>query len=83
MIGRMFFKFLSESKQVAYLHENGTVLGTRIKNGRKAYLYMIKDFCVEVIFQHDNQELNPETVTTFSSVKEFNSYLEKEFKTAF
>jgi hypothetical protein len=83
MIGRMFFKFLSESKKVAYLHEQGTILGTRIKNGRKAYLYMLKDFCVEVIFKHDNVELSPEKVTTFDSVKEFNSYLEKEFKTAF
>ena len=83
MIGRMFFKFLSESKQVAYLREKGTVLGTRFKNGRKAYMYMLADFCVEVIFKQDNQELSPERVTTFSNVKEFNSYLEREFKTTF
>ena len=83
MIGRMFFKFLSESRQVTYLQEKGTVLGTRLKNGRKTYLYMLKDFCVEVIFQHDNEEMSPERVTTFSSVKEFKSYLEKEFRTAF
>jgi len=83
MIGRMFFRLLSESKKVAYLHEQGTILGTRIKNGRKAYLYMLKDFCVEVIFKQDNTELSPEKVTTFDSVKEFNSYLEKEFRTAF
>lgn len=79
----MFFRLLSESKKVAYLHEQGTILGTRIKNGRKAYLYMLKDFCVEVIFKQDNAELSPEKVTTFDSVKEFNNYLEKEFRTAF
>ena len=83
MIGRMFFKFLSESKQIAYLQEKGTVLGTRIKNGRKAYMYMLADFCVEVIFQQDNQDLSPERVTTFSNVREFNNYLEREFKTTF
>ena len=83
MFGRMIFKFLSESKQITYLREKGTVLGTRLKNGRKAYLYMLTDFCVEVIFQQDNQELLPERVTTFSNVKEFNSYLEREFKTSF
>jgi hypothetical protein len=83
MIGRMFFKFLSESKQITYLQEKGTVLGTRIKNGRKAYMYMIADFCVEVIFQQDNQDLSPECVTTFSNVREFNNYLEREFKTTF
>ena len=83
MIGKMFFRLLSESKKVAYLHEQGTILGTRIKNGRKAYLYMLKDFCVEVIFKQDNIDLSPEKVTTFDSVKEFNSYLEREFRTAF
>jgi hypothetical protein len=83
MIGRMIFKFLSESKKVAYLHEQGTMLGTRLKNGRKVYLYMLKDFCVEVIFKQDNSEMNPERVTTFANVKEFNSYLEREFRAAF
>jgi hypothetical protein len=83
MFGRMFFKFLSESKKISYLREKGTVLGTRLKNGRKAYMYMIADFCVEVIFQHDNQEMNPERVTTFSNVQEFNSYLEREFRASF
>lgn len=83
MIRRMFFSLLSESKKVDYLHEQGTMLGTRSKNGRKAYLYMLKDFCVEVIFKQDNSEMTPEKVTTFSSVQEFNSYLEREFKAAF
>lgn len=83
MFGRLLFKYLSESKQVAKLRESGTVLGTRIKNGRKAYFYMLKDLCVEVIFRNDNVEMEPEKVTTFSSVKDFNSYLEREFKASF
>src|SRR5689334_24598810 len=83
MFGKMFFRLLSESKKVSYLHEQGTMLGTRLKNGRKAYLYMLKDFCVEVIFKQDNVDLSLEKVRTFDSVKEFNSYLEKEFRTAF
>jgi hypothetical protein len=44
---------------------------------------MIKDFCVEVIFRQDNDEMAPERVTTFSSVREFNTYLEREFRAAF
>ncbi len=83
MIGRMIFNFLSESSQIAYLREKGTMLGTRLKNGRKAYMYMIKDFCVEVVFKQDNAEMNPEQVITFANVKEFNSYLEREFRAAF
>jgi hypothetical protein len=83
MFGRMLFKYLSENQQIARLKEKGTILGTRLKNGRKAYLYILTDFCVEVIFQNDNEELNPEKVTTFASVQEFNSYLEKEFRASF
>jgi hypothetical protein len=79
----MFFKFLSESKQVAYLKENGVALGTRLKNDRKAYLYLLNNFCVEVLFNKDNDQLEPEKVTTFPSLKDFNNYLEKEFKASF
>jgi hypothetical protein len=83
MFNRMFFKFLSESKQVAHVKEHGVALGTRVKNGRKAYLYMLNNFCVEVLFNMDNDQLEPEKVTTFPSLKDFNNYLEKEFKASF
>jgi hypothetical protein len=83
MFGRLLFKYLSESKQISYLREKGTILGTRLKNGRTAYLYLIKDFCVEVIFQKDNAELAPERVKTFANVQEFNLYLENEFRASF
>lgn len=83
MVGRIFFKFLSESKQISYLRENGTMLGTRIKNGRKAYLYMLRDFCAEVIFKNDNEFQEAERIKTFPSVREFNNYLEQEFKASY
>ena len=83
MFRRMLFKFLSESKQVSYLKEHGVALGTRVKNGRKAYLYLLNSFCVEVLFSNDNDQLDPEQVTTFPSLEDFNNYLEKEFKTSF
>jgi hypothetical protein len=79
----MFFKFLSESKQAAYLKEHGVTLGTRVKDGRKAYLYLFNNFCAEVFYTMDNDQLEPEKVTTFPSLKDFNNYLEKEFKTSF
>lgn len=83
MIDRLLFKFMSFRKKIDYLREQGTVLGTRLKNGRKAYLYIIKDFCAEVIFQKDNAELSAEQITTFANVKEFNTYLEQEFRSTF
>jgi hypothetical protein len=74
---------MSFRKKIDYLRDRGTMLGTRLKNGRKAYLYIIKDFCAEVIFQKDNTELSAEQITTFANVKEFNSYLEREFRSNF
>jgi hypothetical protein len=83
MIDRLLFRLMSVRKKINYLREQGTILGTRLKNGRKAYLYIVKDFCAEVIFQNDNAERTAEQVTTFSNVKEFNSYLEREFRSRF
>jgi hypothetical protein len=83
MFSRIFFKVLSESKQIAYLKEHGVALGTRVKNGRKVYLYLLNNFCVEVLFNQDSDQLDAEKITTFPSLKEFNNYLEKEFKTSF
>jgi hypothetical protein len=83
MFGRLIFSVVSVNKKISFLREQGTILGTRLKNGRKAYLYLIKDFCVEVIFQNDNVELTAEKVTTFANVQEFNRYLEREFRAAF
>ncbi|QOI97224.1 MAG: hypothetical protein HRU69_06850 [Flammeovirgaceae bacterium] len=83
MIDRLIFKLMTFRKKIDYLRNEGTILGTRLKNGRKAYLYIIKDFCAEVIYQKDNAELTAEQITTFANVKEFNSYLEREFRSTF
>ena len=80
MIERLMFRLLSLKKKIDYLRDRGTILGTRLKDGRKAYLYIIKDFCAEVIYQNDNAALTAERITTFANVKEFNNYLERELR---
>lgn len=50
---------------------------------RSLSIYMVKDFFVEVLYQHDNSEGEAEKLNVFDSLKGLNSYLEKEFKTAF
>ncbi|HMI66009.1 MAG TPA: hypothetical protein VK517_08245 [Cyclobacteriaceae bacterium] len=44
---------------------------------------MLRDFFVEVIYQHDNVDMNPEKVKTFTSINNLNSYLERDFRSAF
>lgn len=59
------------------------MLGTRVRNNRKNFLYIVKDFFVEVIYKNDNTDNGAESLGTFTSLEGLNSYLEREFKTAF
>ena len=83
MILTFFFKQLSLQKQVSLLKKKGINLGSRLKDGRKIYIYMLNNLFVEVSYQNDNDNLAPEKLTMLSGLKNLNNYLEKEFKTSF
>ncbi len=83
MILKFFFKQLSVQKQIDYLKKKGVMIGTRTKDSRKIYTYMLRDLFVEVLYKNDNANDSPEQVNTLSGLKNLNSYLEKEFKTSF
>jgi hypothetical protein len=83
MLFNLFFKYLSESKKLHYVREHGVMIGSRMRNERKVFLYMIKDLFVEVVYKDDNMDESAERLGTFTSLSGLNSYLEREFKTAF
>lgn len=83
MILKFFFSKLSLENQVSYLKRKGVALGTRIKDGRKIYIYMLRDLFVEVIYQHDNAEEKAEKLSMLRGLKNLNEYLENEFRTSF
>ena len=83
MILQFFFRRLSPEKQVSFLKKKGVALGTRAKNGRKVYLYMLRNLFVEVVFENDNSEQAPERLNILKGLKSFNQYLEKEFRASF
>jgi hypothetical protein len=58
-------------------------LGTRVKDGRKIYIYMLRELFVEVIYANDNVDETPERLNILNGLKNLNSYLEREFKTSF
>lgn len=70
-------------KQLKYIQNKGIILGTRMKNERKVFLYLLSDFFVEILYQQDRSDYEPEQIITFSDLKNLNGYLEKEFKAAF
>ena len=83
MILKFFFQRLSVTKQVSFLKKKGIMLGTRMKEGRKIYIYMLRELFVEVVYKNDNTEEMPERLNMLTGLKNLNSYLEKEFKTSF
>ena len=83
MFFKLFFNHLPESKKLAYVREYGVMIGSRMRNERKVFLYMIKDLFVEVVYKNDNIDETAEHLGTFNSLSGLNSYLEREFKTAF
>lgn len=83
MLFKLFFKYLSESKKLTYVQEHGVMIGSRMRNERKVFLYMIKDLFVEVVYKNDNMDETAERLGMFTSLRGLNSYLEREFKTAF
>lgn len=83
MLMKWAFKYFSESRKIEYLRERGIMLGSRFRKGRKVYIYMLRDFFVEVMYHQDNLDMTPEKLETFSNLNNLNSYLEREFRTAF
>ncbi len=59
------------------------MIGTRHKEGRKVYLYMVKDLFVEVFYKSDTPENDAEQVKLIPGLKNLNQYLESEFRATF
>ena len=83
MILKFFFKQMSLQKQVNFLKKRGIMLGTRLKDGRRIYIYMLRDLFVEVLFKNDNVNENAERLIMLEGLNNLNDYLEQEFKTSF
>lgn len=83
MFFRFFFARLSLKKQVQTLKKRGTFLGTREKDSRKVYIYMLTNLFVEVIYKNDDVENEPEQTRVLAGLKQLNAYLETEFKSSF
>ena len=76
MLFKFFFRRLSIEKQVSYLKKKGIALGTRLKGGRKIYIYMLNDLFVEVFYKNDNADEAPEKLNMLHGLNNLNEYLE-------
>jgi hypothetical protein len=83
MFFRFFFRRMSIQRQAEYVTKNGIMLGTRVKDGRKIFIYMIRSLFVEVTFRNDNLDDAAETIIILQGLDNLNDYLEKEFRASF
>ncbi|MBS1489863.1 MAG: hypothetical protein JSS93_05010 [Bacteroidetes bacterium] len=83
MLFKWGFKYFSLAKQLVYLREHGIMLGSRMRSGRKVFLYMVKSLFVEVVYLNDSLDREPERLEIFNNLSQLNQYLEREFRTNF
>ena len=83
MFEKFIFNRMSTRQQISYLRKKGIVLGTRAKDGRKVYIYMLKDLFIEVLYQNDNADQDAEKIRILEGLDNLNRYLEKEFRASF
>jgi hypothetical protein len=83
MFSKLFFKYLSQKNQIDQLRRNGVLLGTRNKEERRVYVYMLSKQFVEVMYKNDRTENTPEKIQILPGLKSLNDYLEREFRANF
>jgi hypothetical protein len=83
MILKFFFRQMSLQKQANFLKKKGIMLGTRLKDGRRIYIYMLRNLFIEVLYKDDNVNEMPEKLNMLDGLNSLNEYLEKEFRASF
>jgi hypothetical protein len=78
MILKWFFKGLSINKQAEYMRRRGIVIGTRKKNGRASYLYMVNNLFAEIFYENDNPRMRVESLVVLHGLNKLNNYLEND-----
>lgn len=76
------FNLLSTTRQAAFMKRRGIVLGTRKKDGRQSYLYMVNNLFAEIRYENDNPRLKVESLVLLSGLADLNRYMEKDLRTA-
>ena len=73
------FKYFPLIKQLEYLREYGVMLGSRMRDNRTVFLYIVKDTFVEVMYKNDNIGKEVERLEVFQNLSRLNQYLKNEF----
>jgi hypothetical protein len=83
MLFQLFFKQWPLHKKISYFQKNGVLIGSRVKDSRKIFIYMYQNHFAEVLFKSDNPEGDVESANIVKGLQNLNNHLEKDFKTTF
>lgn len=83
MFDQFIFRHASKKNKEKTIAESGTMMGIRVRNGRKVFLIMVKTFFVEAFYVNDDADGQLESFNVIGNIRLFNSYMEKEFKAVF
>lgn len=82
MFLKLFFKRLSVTRQADFMKSRGIVLGTRKKDGRESYLYMVNNLFAEILYEKDNPRLKVESLVVLNGLDDLNSHLERDLRSS-
>lgn len=77
------FRKWPQERQLEHVRAKGVSLGSRIKEGRSVFVYMVRNLFVQIVFKNDQEWKEVENLTVFNSLEKLNSYLEEDFRLAF
>jgi hypothetical protein len=80
MFLKWFFKRLSKTRQAELMKRWGIVLGTRNREGRVTYLYMMNNLFAEILYETDNPRMQVESVVVLDGLDGFKAYLEDDIR---
>ncbi len=80
---KWMFEGFSREKIIRLVREEGSLVGERERGGRKIYIYLLRDFFVQIIFKKDDPREEVENLEKFSDLVQLNLHLEKEFRASF
>jgi len=80
MLLKLFFNRLSLTAQANFMKSRGIIVGTRNKDGRQAYLYMVNNLFTEILYVNDDPRMKAEEVVVLDGLNTLNKHLEKDLR---
>lgn len=80
MLLKFIIQRLPVRNQANLMKRRGIVVGTRNKNGRRSYLYMINNLFAEILYENDNPGLQVEALVLLDGLKGLQTYFRNDVR---